>query len=142
MEDFGFAPDEDISPDDIQRVYESDEYVEKYGGESVFSSLFTPKSRTLILDALISARSDAISAQTIANHHDDLSVTGVNRHREALIDLGVVVEAGKVGNAMTYQLNRDHPVVQLLAMLDNLVVGGETPILLNEDFVAEDNNKR
>jgi hypothetical protein len=142
MEGLGFDSDENITTADIQELYDSDEFIEKYGGKSVFRSLFVPKSRALILDALISARGDALSAQIIANHHDDLSVSGVNRHREALLDQGVVVEAGKVGNAMTYQLNEHHPVVQLLAMLDNIVMWGETPMLLNEEFIAEENNGR
>lgn len=108
----------------------------------MFHCLFTPKSRTLILDALMSARGDALSAQTIANHHDDLSVSGVNRHREALLDLGVIVETGKVGNAMMYQLNKNHPVVQLLAMIDNIVMWGETPMLLGEEFTSKKDNRQ
>lgn len=126
-----------LTPLDLLDQYHGDEFVAEYGGESVFRQLFTPKTRALVLDVLVSERGAPLTAQEIANHHTDLSVTGVNRHRDALIDLGVIVEDGKRGNAMTYALARSHPVAQVLAMLDDLLLWGETRPALDEQFITE-----
>lgn len=125
------------SPADLTTYYQSEAFVEKYGGETVFRQLFAPKSRTLILDALLAAEGDPRTADQIAAWNDDLSVSGFNRHRDALLELGVMIEAGKVGNAMTYRLNEDHPVAQLLAMLGNVTFAGETPMTLDPAFLAD-----
>lgn len=126
-----------LTPFDLLDQYHGDEFVTEYGGGSAFRRLFTPKTRALVLDVLVSERGDALTAQEIADHHEDLSVTGVNRHREALVALGVIVEDGKRGNAMTYALARHHPVAQVLAMLDDLLMWGETRPSLDEQFVTD-----
>jgi hypothetical protein len=69
-------------------------------------------------------------------------VTGVNRHREALLDLGVLLRAGKRGNAQTYALATEHPVAQVLVMLDDLLQWGETPVCLDGRFVTASEQPR
>jgi hypothetical protein len=129
--------DTGLTPFDLLDQYRGDEFVAEHGGESVFRQLFTPKARPLVLDVLVSERGEALTAQEIADHHADLSVTDVDRHREALLDFGVIVEDGKRGNAMTYALAREHPVAQVLVMLDDLLMWGETRPALDEQFVTD-----
>lgn len=134
------APDAgsgELTPLDLLDQYRGESFTEKYGGASAFSELFTPKTRALLLDVLVGERGDALTAREIADRHPDLSVTGVNRHREALLDLGVLVPAGKRGNARTYALASEHPVAQVLVMLDDLLQWGETPVRLDERFVSD-----
>lgn len=134
--------EERLTPQDILDQYLGPDAVEEHaratGGGSTFRHLFTPKTRALVVDVLVGERGDALTAKEIVNHHEDLSVTGFNRHREPLLGLGVVVEAGKRGNAMTYALNTRHPVAQLLAMLDNVTMWGETPALLETQFLTDE----
>lgn len=130
-------PEEYAEPADLSDYYHSEAFLEKYGGETVFRQLLAPKSRTLILDALLAAEGEPLSAKQIAGWSDDLSVSGFNRHREALLEFGVLKEAGKVGNAMTYTLNEAHPVSQLLSMLANVTFAGETPMNLDTAFLTE-----
>lgn len=127
----------DLTPEDILRTYHDDSFLETYGGESIFVQLFTPKTRALILDVLVSERGDPFTARRIVDHHDALSTTSFNRHKQALLDLGVMVKADKQGNAQRYALNTKHPIAQLLAMIDNIGMWGETPQLLGEQFLTE-----
>ena len=126
-----------FTPIDLLDHYRGEAFLDEYGGASAFSQLFTPKTRALILDVLVSERGTALSVQEIADQHEDLSVTGVNRHRDALLDFGVMVDAGKRGNATTYALATDHPVAQVLIMLDDLLQWGETPVSLDEAFTSD-----
>ena len=127
--------DEDsITPEDVLQQY--------YGPEResgpLFAQLFTPKSRALILDVLVSERGDALTVSEIVDYSTGgLAKSSVHNHIDDLITLGVVEDAGKKGNAQTYQLNTSHPVAQLLAMLDNVLMWGRTPTLLDEAFVFE-----
>jgi DNA-binding transcriptional ArsR family regulator len=129
--------DDGLTPLDLLEQYHGDEFVAEYGDKSAFRQLFTPETRTLVLDVLVSERGDALTAQEIADQHLNLSVTGVNRHRDALLALGVIVEDGERGNAMTYALAREHPVAQVLAMLDDLLMWGETRPALDSQFVTD-----
>lgn len=131
------STDDGLTPFDLLDHYHGDEFVAEHGGGSVFRQLFTPKTRALVLDVLVSERGEALTAQEIADHHEDLSVTGVNRHRDALVDLGIIVEDGKRGNAQTYALAQTHPVAQVLAMLDDLLMWGETRPTLDEQFLTD-----
>lgn len=130
------ASQDPLSPHDLLDQYRGEAFVEKYGGTSAFSQLFTPKTRALLLDVLVGERGNALTVREIVDRHPDLSVTGVNRHREALLDLGVLVRDGKRGNAQTYALATEHPVAQVLVMLDDLLQWGETPVRLDERFVT------
>lgn len=131
-----------LTPLDLLDRYRGEEFVETYGGASAFTQLFAPKTRALILDVLVGERGGALTAREIADRRGDLSVTGVNRHRDALHDPGVLVETGKRGNAQTYALATEHPVAQVLVMLDDLLLWGETPVSLDERFVADSDEPR
>jgi hypothetical protein len=131
-----------LTPFDLLGQYRGEAFVERYGGASAFSHLFAPKTRALILDVLIGERGGALTAREIADSPPELSVTGVNRHRDALLDLGVVARSGKRGNAQTYALATEHPVAQVLVMLDDLLQWGETPVRLDERFVTESDQPR
>lgn len=130
------------TPLDLLEQYRGEAFREKYGGASAFSQLFAPKTRALMLDVLVGERDGALTAREIADSHPELSVTGVNRHRDALLDLGVVATSGKRGNAQTYALATEHPVAQVLVMLDDLLQWGETPVRLDERFVTESDQPR
>ena len=125
----------ELTPKMLQERYHSEEHIEKYGGKSLFERLFTPKSRALILDALLGDRGDPMTVRMIVDRHESLSTSGFHRHKEALLDHGVMIEADKRGNAQQYALNINHPIVQLLAMFENIAMGGRTPPLLDEQFV-------
>lgn len=128
-----------LNSDDIRDHYTKEKYIETYGGQSVFRRLFTPKSRAVIIDALLGYRGEPATVRQIVDHdlEGGLSTSSFNRQRDALLDLGVMVETGKQGNAMTYALNTEHPVVQLLVMMENVVEWGETPQLLEDQFLIE-----
>lgn len=133
---------DDLNPQDLLDRYRGEAFREKYGGASAFSQLFTPRTRALLLDVLVSERGTGLTAREIADRHPDLSVTGVNRHRDALVDLGVLATVGKRGNARTYALATDHPVAKVLVMLDDLLQWGETPVRLDGQFTTDSEQPR
>jgi predicted transcriptional regulator len=100
--------------------------------------LMTPRTRAAIVDALLQANDEPITAQNLADQHSGFNVASFNRHRDQLIELGVLIEAGKQGNATTYRLNTNHPAVQLLGMVNQVYTHGSTPLLLNEKFLRDD----
>lgn len=73
----------------------------------------------------------------IVDRHEDLSTTGFARHKDALLDLGVMVEADKRGNAQQYALNTKHPIAQLLQTLNSVMMWSRTPQMLEEQFRFE-----
>ena len=116
--------------------------LEQYNGPdrepgALFVQLFTPKSRALILNVLVSDRDEALTVSEIVAQEDELAKSNVHDHIDTLLDLGVVERPGKKGNAWTYRLNDDHPVAQLLAMIETVFMWGRTPQFLDEAFVFE-----
>ena len=103
---------------------------------TVFEDLLTPRTRAAILDVLVEARGQPLSVTQMTRENPNVSSSSFDRHRDDLLAYGVMEKAGKVGNAMTYRLSRTHPAAQLLAMLDNIMLYGETPMLLDEYFVS------
>jgi len=103
--------------------------------DSLLAMIFTPRARARILDALVGAHTEALSAAQICERAD-VGTSSFDRQKDALLDLGVLEEAGMVGNAQTYRLNRAHPVAQLLGMLDQVLRFGTTSMLLDERFVG------
>lgn len=126
------ADDSHLSPDDVVQKYRNS----GLSGD-VFEVVFDKPAKTLTISALVQERGEAYTAQEIADMREDLSVASFNRYRDDLIGLGVIAEAGKRGNAMTYRLDTDHPVAQLLMMLDDVLVNGQTPMRLSEQFLAD-----
>lgn len=110
------------------------------GGEEYRTEVFelmTPRTRGAIVDALLQAPDDTRTAQEIADAHSGVTVPSFNRHREVLEEFGILLEAGKRGNAQTYRLNTNHPAVQLLGMINQVYNHGTTPPLLDEKFYRD-----
>jgi DNA-binding transcriptional ArsR family regulator len=133
----GVAPDstenESFTPEDVM----SHNYRPEREPGALFVQAFTPKSRALILHVLLSQPAEALTISEIAAYPVELAKSSIHGHIDALVDLGLVVEAGKKGNAQTYRLENRHPVIQLLAMIDNVFQLGRTPQYLGEQFVFE-----
>ena len=128
-----------LTREDVRMMFpENDEPitdVEDMG--SKFEKMLTPRTRAAIIDTLVEARGDALSVKQMTEQNPHISTSSFERHRDDLIAYGVMEEAGKVGNAMTYRLRTEHPAAQLLAMLDNILMYGETPQMLDDYFVSE-----
>ena len=99
--------------------------------------LMTPRARGAIVDALLQAPDEPRTAQEIADAHSGVTVPSFNRHRDTLLQFGVLLESEKRGNAQTYRLNTNHPAVQLLGMINQVYNHGTTPPLLDEKFYRE-----
>lgn len=106
-------------------------------GASIVEQLVTPPARARILDVLLSSPDEAWTVRELADRHQNLSKSSVSREKDALVAAGVIVAAGKKGNAETYRLNRDHPVTQLLRMLSAVTAWGRTPNLLDAQWIAD-----
>ena len=133
----GPAPDstenDPFAPEEVMAHYHR---AEREPG-ALFVQAFTPKSRALILHVLLSQRDEALTISEIASYPVELAKSSVHDHIDVLVDLGLVYKAGKKGNAQTYRLEDRHPVIQLLAMIDNVFLLGRTPQYLGEQFVFE-----
>jgi len=128
--------DTGLTPDDVRE--QTREFREKHigtCGPSLLAAALTPRSRVQIIDVLLGAADERLSAAEICE------AAGIDRgtftrQERPLVDLGVMEQAGRVGNARTYRLNRTHPVVQLLGMLDQVFRFGTAAELLDEQFVG------
>lgn len=121
---------------------EPEDIVEQFGERDrrAITEFLTPGERARLVQALIEANGKELSAAKLIDvAGEGLSKSGFYRHADDLLEMGIMVEGEKVGNAQTYALNVDHPIAQALKMLDNIVAWGETPVLLGEQFIAEDN---
>lgn len=131
---------EQMTPDDVveQRPDHTDDPVTSPEGmRSVFERVLTPRTRAAIIDVLVNARGEALSVSQMVDENTQVSTSSFERHKDDLLAYGLIVEAGKVGNAQTYALNTEHPGAQLLAMFDNVMLWGETPMMLDEQFINE-----
>lgn len=128
-----------LTPQDLDEAYRgADREGALLETGSIFERLTTPKARALIIDVLVADRGEAWTAAELAERREDLSVTSFNRHKDALVDLGVMLERGKRGNAMTYSLNTGHPLAQVLVMFDDVANWGRTQVHLDEQFIDDD----
>lgn len=134
-------PDEEpLTPDDVLEMrpdHTDDPVTSPEEMMSVFEEILTPRTRAAILDVLVYARGEALTVSQMADENPRVSASSFDRHKDDLLDFGLMVEAGKIGNAMTYALNTDHPGAQVLAMLDNVMLWGETPMMLGKQFINE-----
>lgn len=121
------------TPESVMRRY--------YGPDreqgALFAQLFTPKSRALILNALVAQPDEGLTVSEIVGQADGLGKSSVHNHIDALVDLDIVVDAGMKGNARTYRLNTAHPIGQLLTMIENVFMWGRTPQNLDEAFLFD-----
>jgi DNA-binding transcriptional ArsR family regulator len=126
------------TPDELRAAYYGDDRdgVLQEAGASVLERLLTPEARVRILDQLLQNPATAMSVSQIVSG-TDMSPSTFHRHREALQDLGVLLEDEKVGNAQTYRLHVDHPVVQLLVMLSAVTTWGSTQQLLADEWITD-----
>ena len=127
----------ELTPKTLLERYYNSAYMEQYTGTSLFERLLTPKTRALVVGVLVSEGDELLTTKKIANAHPDLSVSGVNRQKDALLDHGIMVEGETIGNAPLYRLNTEHPFAQVLRMLHNIGMWGRTDPLLSEAFVFE-----
>ena len=129
---------EGITPDDVRADHQAaiDDLADSDVETSAFRALFDPPARAAILDALLISHPDPLTASEICE------VSGITKSPfydqiDYLLVAGVVHEAGKRGNAQTYVLATGHPVAQLLAMAKEVQTRGQTPMLLEDQFVGE-----
>lgn len=104
--------------------------------ETPFTALLAPETRVRIIGALLEAGGEPLSVARLCEIAG-VSKASFARHKTALLTVGVMREADKVGNAQRYALDVDHPAAQVLAMLDNVLTWGQTPELLEEQFIGE-----
>ena len=127
----------ELTPKALLERYHTEAIIEDYAGASLFERLLTPKTRALVVEVLADEGDMPLTTKKIANNHPDLSVSGVNRQKDTLLDLGVMIEAGKCGDAQQYRLNTKHPFAQLLQMFISIGGWGRTAPMLGEQFVFE-----
>jgi len=128
---------EELAPGDVRGLFTEFTQSEHYndGSTSPFVELFVPRTRGKILFALLGT-DDALTEAEIVDRAD-VGRSAAHQHLVALTDTGVVVEAGKRGNAQTYRIRREHPTVQALRMASIAQRHGTTPQLLEEQFIGE-----
>lgn len=100
-----------------------------------FVELFTPRARMYMLDVLLQA-DEPLTAKEICDRAD-IDRSTFDAHLDYLLTTGVVIRPKKKGNAWVFELNDRHPVAQLLLMADVVFRHGQTPMLLEEQFLGE-----
>lgn len=137
-------PDEEkkLTPDQVRQMRPPEsigviETVEEYrASKSLFEHLVTPMARATILEILVSRADEACTVAEICEETDRVSKATFARHKDPLLEFGVIEKAGKKGNAQTYRANVYHPAVQLITMLRWVLVHGHTRMFLDERFVS------
>lgn len=125
------------TPNDVREQFQA--FIERLHdqGEDTdpFRALFTPRARGELLHQLLSLTEPRTAAEICDQFHISRSTFG--NHIDTLVAAGVITDAGKRGNATTYQPNRDHPVTQLLTMAETVQRYGVTPDLLDDQFIGQ-----
>jgi len=99
--------------------------------------LFTPRSKAAIVATLIEAGGEPKTVSELGELSEKVNSSAFNRYKGDLKAVGLLVEAGKRGNAQTYRLDTDGPVGPALQMVDELMREGETPLLLDEEYLVD-----
>ena len=139
-------PDQEkkLSPEQVQELHPSQEPTviesedEYRASKSRVEQLLTPTARAVILDILVRYADDALTVTEVCEKTDRVSKVTFARHKEPLLDFGVIEQAGKKGNAQTYRANVYHPAVQPVAMLWSVLNFGQTRMLLDERFIKRE----
>lgn len=131
------AAEDEYSPEDIRATFQKVvEWQHRNDSEKTpFAELLTPRARVQIIDALLGANEDLTASEVCDMAGIDRST--FHAHEDFLLTTGLVERPKKKGNAWVYRLNPHHPVVQLLTMADVVFRHGETPMLLEGQFVGE-----
>lgn len=125
-----------VTPEDVRD--NRDAVLEKFPDDemppSMLSMLLTPAKRFEILDTLLEAGEEALTVSEMSER-GDVTSSSFNRHKDMLLDLGVIVEAGKRGNAQMYRVNINHPAIQILMDLQDVMIHGGTVQYLHDRFI-------
>lgn len=105
--------------------------------ESPFLRLFSPRSKAAIVDALLSAGGEPKTVSELSEMNEHVTSSSFNRHRDDLEAYGLLEQDGKRGNARVYSINTSHPLAQSLKMVENVILYGKTPMVLDEEYVGE-----
>jgi DNA-binding transcriptional ArsR family regulator len=139
------SPDEPLTLEDILRMRptpdEPDVVDDLAEAKTALESLLTPRARLGILQELIHANKmgeEPLTQSNLTDRNARVSRSAFYNHIDALLDYGVVEETDKVGNARRFRVVTEHPAVQALAMLDNIMMWGQTPQMLDDQFIAPD----
>lgn len=127
-----------MAPRDVRESHQDVvEYLhEEESDETPFEALFAPRGRIKIFDGLLQAHPEPWTASEISEWAG-MDVSTFTAHRDFLLMTDVIEEAGEKAGAQTFRLNPQHPVAQLVSMIDTVFGHGKTPILLEEQFIGE-----
>jgi len=125
----------EVSRDELG-AFEEDDITTHERFTGVIPLLFAPRSRAVLIDSWIREGERPITVTELAECSDSLTRQTIHFHVDVLLDIGFIVESGKKGNAMSYQLNIRNPLVQTCHMLANLGRFGRTRLLLERDFLV------
>lgn len=139
---------EQMTPEEVRDSYMSFvEALDDHGDDpetlvDTFTVLFTPRKRGRLLHAILGLHDPEQDMQVARTASEICERYGISRsafgdHIDILVAADVVEKRGKRGNAMTYAPNRAHPVVQLLTMTKTVQRHGQTPDLLDDQFIGQ-----
>jgi len=85
----------------------------------MFREIFTPKSKVLILEVLVEDAKKKYTTSEIADKAD-IGKDKVCEHLAELIEAGIVMEVGEIGNSMYYTLDTRDNTALLITIIDDL----------------------
>mgnify|MGYP000660487349 CR=1 FL=1 len=131
-----------LTPDEVEKrartllptdgTVEADEDI-----DMALTALLTPESRLRIIGALVEASNEPLTGSRLSDIAG-VSKASFARHEDDLLEVGIMLEVDKVGNARRFALNDSHPAAQLLWMLDRVLTFGETSDALDDRFVFDE----
>lgn len=89
------------------------------------------------MDALLEERGEPRTVSELAEINEHVTSSSFNRHRDDLEDYGLLKTCGKRGNAQTYAIDVEHPLSQALLMVENMILYGKTPVVIDEQYIDE-----
>lgn len=115
---------------------EDDEITTIKRDQNLITKLFTPRTRAVLLDEWMTFGSEPVTITEVSEMTDQVTRQAAYTHVDALVEYGIVSEAGNKGNATAYRLNIHNPIVQCLEMLSSIGRFGKTKLLLERDFLV------
>jgi len=100
-----------------------------YSEASPFVRLFQTEGQVRIVDVFLRKQYKALTTREIAEFAG-IDRSTVSRNLSVLQDIGLIIDADKVGNAPRYQTNTEHPVIKSLeeAQYELFKYGGEIAV--------------